>query len=113
MNLECHDEWRVEQGRRERTLIMMAAVRVQGVLQNGWPGSLGLCTGINIIGKTMANNRLTKFGFTPVDVRTPHYEAMEGITSMGPKIYGKGPTVTHINFCRGRNAGLFALVAKN
>jgi hypothetical protein len=32
---------------------------------------------------------------------------------MGPKIYGKGPTVTHINFCRGRNAGLFAPVAKN
>ena len=66
----------------------MAAVRVQGVLQNGWPGSLGLCTGINIIGKTMANNRLTKFGFTPVDVRILRDEATEGITSRGPKIYG-------------------------
>jgi len=77
VNLECHDEWRVERGRRERTLIMMAAVRVQGVLQNGWPGSLGLRTGINIIGKTMAKNRLTKFGFTPVDVHIPRDEATE------------------------------------
>src|SRR6266851_10402127 len=48
-------------------------------------------------------------GFTPVDVRIPHDEATEGITLRGPKIYGKGPTVTYINFCRGRNTGLFVL----
>ena len=111
--MECHDEWRVKRGRKERMLIMMAAVRVQGVLQNGWPGSLGLCMGINIIGKTMAKNCLTKFGFTPVDVHIPRDEATEGITSRGLKIYRKGPTLTHINFCRGRNAGLFAPEAKN